>query len=548
MYGGTPDRRFIVRAPERREGHMSEADEGGPKRRTVYPGIAAIMAIAIGVNALGVLSIDPLASLMIESDVLAAIDAISSHGLARFLNVILPFSLFGIFLLFYLLPIAHAFSGRKRADPQSIKVARRLLRTPTVIALVTGAAWLVSLPVVVIGWSMLDFDLESRFYLQYTMHSLTLFGFSFVIAYYGVEVIVQRYIAPRVFSGNQALQVGSRFALPIGARLFVLAGSAFFLPGLVFYTAIRILNNGGDNHFGRDLLPILETALLVMGGLITLIAIFKSLSIVAPIVELTEATRKIGKGDLGSRITVRSVDRIGELGGAFNDMAAGLAERERERSIFGRVVDPRVRDRLLEKTESGNGELRRATVVFFDLAGFTALSEHLPPGTVVAILNSYFQTVAGCVEAEGGLVNKFIGDGVLAVFGAPDDQPDHALRAMRTIESLGARMKSLNDRLGERGYRPLRVRAGAHTGELMAGVVGSKTRQEYTVIGDAVNTASRLESLAKEQGVDAIISAQCWEEAGRDGSWTHLGRITVRGKTEPLGVFGKKIDQANVDL
>jgi adenylate cyclase len=106
---------------------------------------------------------------------------------------------------------------------------------------------------------------------------------------------------------------------------------------------------------------------------------FKSLSIVAPIVELTEATRKIGKGDLGSRITVRSVDRIGELGGAFNDMAAGLAERERERSIFGRVVDPRVRDRLLEKTESGNGELRRATVVFFDLAGFTALSEHLPP-------------------------------------------------------------------------------------------------------------------------------------------------------------------------
>jgi hypothetical protein len=219
---------------------MSEADEGGRKRRTVYPGIAAIMAIAIGVNALGVLSIDPLASLMIESDVLAAIDAISSHGLARFLNVILPFSLFGIFLLFYLLPIAHAFSGRKRADPQSIKVARRLLRTPTVIALVTGAAWLVSLPVVVIGWSMLDFDLESRFYLQYTMHSLTLFGFSFVIAYYGVEVIVQRYIAPRVFSENQALQGG--FALRAADRsASIRAGRISVLPA-----GLGILH--GDPH------------------------------------------------------------------------------------------------------------------------------------------------------------------------------------------------------------------------------------------------------------------------------------------------------------
>ena len=287
----------------------------------------------------------------------------------------------------------------------------------------------------------------------------------------------------------------------------------------------------------------------VIAGLGALITWFKAQTIQAPILDLRKAARRVGEGDLGTRITVSSTDEIGSLGGAFNAMTRGLEERERIRALFGSVVDPRVRDRLLAGRTAG--EHRQATVVFLDLAGFTALSETLAADRVVALLNLYFEAARTCVETEGGLVNKFIGDGVLAVFGVPVEQPNHAAAALRAVAAFRRRMALLNERLVAKGYGPLAFRAGVHTGEVLAGVVGSRERHEYTVIGDAVNVASRLESLGKEFRTDIVVSANTREAAGttesKDGSpgdgaasafrLVPLGSTPIRGRLQPLEVY-----------
>ena len=348
------------------------------------------------------------------------------------------------------------------------------------------------------------------FFLQYTSHSLVLFGFAFVLSYYSVEVIIRRIIIPQALEGNVALSVNPRFSLSIAARLIIFATAAFAIPALVFFNTIRILNNNGDNHFQRDLMGILDIGLPVFSVLIAAVSWMKILSIQAPLRELSSAAELIGKGEYGTRVTVSSHDEIGKLSGAFNDMAQGLDEREKMKTLFGKIVDPRIRDSLLASGDllTGNaGEQCPATIVFFDLAGFTGISESIPPGLLLKILNLYFESVTSCVESRGGLINKFIGDGVLAVFGVPVHHPEHPLNALQAVEAFGRKLREINRNLLRKNLPPLAFRAGIHTGDVLAGVVGSRDRMEYTVIGDTVNVASRLESKGKDLGSPVVVSA-----------------------------------------
>jgi len=198
-----------------------------------------------------------------------------------------------------------------------------------------------------------------------------------------------------------------------------------------------------------------------------------------------------------------------------------------------------VRDRLIAGGEASRGETRTATVVFLDLAGFTGISEGLPPEKIVSLLNLYFEAATSCVEAEGGLVNKFIGDGVLAVFGVPADLPGDASAAIAALRALERKMGEINLRLAREGAPELRFRAGVHRGEVLAGVVGSRKRLEYTVIGDAVNVASRLEQLGKERGHAVIVSEATAAAlgAGERAGLTSLGEVTIRGRREAVTVY-----------
>jgi len=226
-------------------------------------------------------------------------------------------------------------------------------------------------------------------------------------------------------------------------------------------------------------------------------------------------------------------------------MAATLQERERILQTFGRVVEPVVRDRLLAGDLRGEGEVRTASILFCDLRDFTTFAERTAPRELVQTLNQFFTTMTSWARACDGFVNKFIGDGLLVVFGLLDDDPSHgpaagAAAALRCAVGMREKLARLNDQRAALGHAPLGVKVGVHTGPVVAGTIGAADRHEYTVVGDTVNVAARLEELCRDQGCDAIVSAATWELARAGGATlppADVVAVALRGRDEPVQVY-----------
>uniref|UniRef100_UPI0022EB3507 adenylate/guanylate cyclase domain-containing protein n=1 Tax=Falsiroseomonas oryzae TaxID=2766473 RepID=UPI0022EB3507 len=209
---------------------------------------------------------------------------------------------------------------------------------------------------------------------------------------------------------------------------------------------------------------------------------------------------------------------------------ADIKERARLRRAFGSYLDPRIIDAMVEREQEPGfgGEQREVSVLFSDLAGFTATAEALPPAEVAALLNDYFDGLAAAVVAEGGLVANLIGDGMFALFGAPLPQPDHAARAVAAARRIDAFARDFEARHAARGVRLGATRIGVHTGVAMVGNLGTRARLQYGAIGDAVNLAQRLEGLNRETGTRIAVSAATARAAG--GAFRPLGAFAVKGR------------------
>ena len=206
---------------------------------------------------------------------------------------------------------------------------------------------------------------------------------------------------------------------------------------------------------------------------------------------------------------VKTGDELEDLAIGFNRMVDGLKERDNLRTTFGKYMTSSVMDHLLAGKVALGGESLRVTILFSDIRSFTTISESMDPQHLVALLNEYFTEMVSIVMDEGGVVDKYIGDAIMAVFGAPVPKPEDAVNAVRAAVRMRRALRTLNERLDiARDIAPLRTGIGIHTGEVVAGNIGSERRMEYTVIGDAVNLASRLESSTKELGVDRRSSAR----------------------------------------
>jgi len=218
-----------------------------------------------------------------------------------------------------------------------------------------------------------------------------------------------------------------------------------------------------------------------------------------------------------------------------------VSERKRReiRRVFGHYLSPEVLESILaapEKLQLGGTHVE-ATVLFSDLAGFTALSETLKPEYVSDVLNRYFSAMAKEIFSEHGTIDKFIGDSVMAFWGAPLPDPEHALRACRAALAMQAALKNLNQDLAAGGYPVLSARIGINTGGVVAGNIGSEDLFNYTVLGDAVNLASRLEGVNKEFGTSIMISEYVYEKVRELVEVRPLGRIRVRGRQEDVAIY-----------
>ncbi len=256
---------------------------------------------------------------------------------------------------------------------------------------------------------------------------------------------------------------------------------------------------------------------------------------------LVEASREVGRGNYEVQIPPLGEDELGVLGQSFNEMIRGLRDRERIREAFGRYVSPEVAEAVLRGEVELGGERRRATMLFLDIRDFTTLSEAQPPEGVVRTLNEFFTEVVGVARRFGGLVNKFGGDSSLIVFGVPLSQEDASLRAVETALAIEEALQALNERRQARGEPPLRIGIGIHAGDVVAGNVGSPERLEYTVIGDPVNVAARLQGLRYRYPEHTIfVSEAVLEEIGpfrKEYRLQDLGKVRVKGKQAAIHAY-----------
>jgi adenylate cyclase len=222
-------------------------------------------------------------------------------------------------------------------------------------------------------------------------------------------------------------------------------------------------------------------------------------SVLPPVNRLLEATEAVKRGDLDARVPITSGDELGRLAGSFNEMMRGLSEREALREAFGAYVDPEIAERVLEEGELIEGQEREVTVMILDVWDFTAFAARSSPRETVAFLNELFGIAVPCVTEHGGHANKFLGDGLLAVFGAPVRLPDHADRAVSAARELaGTLRKRFGDDIG--------FGIGINSGRVVVGSVGGGGRLEFAVIGDAVNVAARVENLTRETGDPILVT------------------------------------------
>jgi adenylate cyclase len=256
-----------------------------------------------------------------------------------------------------------------------------------------------------------------------------------------------------------------------------------------------------------------------------------------PIVRLMEGTRAVAGGDFSVALPVTSRDELGTLTAAFNDMARSLREKEMIKRAFSRYVAREVVDEILKDPEQTvlTGERREVTVLFCDIRGFTATAEALPPEAVVELLNAFYDLMIETTFKHDGTLDKFLGDGVMAVFGAPLYRRDHAIMAARTALAMQGAVRELSARRVKAGQPPLVIGIGLNAGEVIAGTLGSDARMEYTVVGDSVNLAARLESTAAPGQI--LVSAETYARLEGAVRGRLLGPITVKGRDEPVVVW-----------
>src|SRR3954452_848158 len=362
--------------------------------------------------------------------------------------------------------------------------------------------------------------LSAGHFLLFLPGSLLVWGYWLALRFFVMEQLVR----PALAEVGAALPDGGGVAHPrvtIARRLLVV------MPAITIMVGTAVAGLVGDHTLG-SLVVSIGASLLVAATVASWLVLLLADSVARPVNDLREAAERVGRGELDVRVPVVSVDETGALARSFNAMVDGLRERERIREAFGTNVDRDVAEHILREGTSLAGEEVEVTMLFLDIRNFTGFAERSSAPDVVATLNRLFELIVPVIHEQGGNVDKFVGDGLLAVFGAPRRQADHADRALRAALAIARAVH-------EDGPEGLEVGIGLNFGPVVAGNVGGAGRLEFSVIGDAVNVAARVESATRQTG-DVILLAENVKRLLRDQAVELEPRadVPLKGKSEPV--------------
>lgn len=436
--------------------------------------------------------------------------------------------------------------------PAPLQVQRRAVSGPLVFSGVGFLSWLSSVvffPVATLmrfgRWSP---DLMSQQVLSPLINGFLAAATSYLL----IDIVFRRMVIPQVFPDGRLSDVGGAVALGVRGRMLVFLIAVAFVPlftllGLVRAAAARLQAGQPITEVMAKLTHASEVTFAVYVVLGIVLTQLLAATLNRSVRTMAAALRRVRANDLDVRVDVTSSDEVGVLEDGVNAMVAALREKERILETFGRVVEPSVRDRLLSGSVEAGGDLRQATVLFCDLRGFSRLAEQTPPRDVVATLNEFFTEMTTWVRACGGFVDKFVGDGMLVVFGLFDQpassngEAEAAAAAIRCALGMRERLAALNLARQARERPALAVKVGVHSGELVAGTIGATDRHEFTVIGDTVNVAARLQQLCGEDERDVLVSDVTYRLAASTGCAPPIGStsaVTLRGREATVLVYG----------
>jgi len=457
-----------------------------------------------------------------------------------------------VFLLNYCLqylvqrPISKAIkrihTGEGIHEDLHIKAKRRLLNLPFIIVGLDLLIW-IALPALILAFFYFLRDVPGIIII-FLFFKAAMVGFiASALSFLLIEKSSRKRCIPVLFpdGGLAALPVTLKISIRTRIKVLYLAGTVIPMIILLGTFLLALWDIKGEvisaQEFGRGII----TFTLIECGIFVFLALRLNLlvgkSILDPLREILGLLEKVRKGDFGQRISVLSNDEIGILADAGNDMIIALEERERIRETFGRYVSPEIRDKILEGRIPLNGERTMATVLFADLRGFTPYVEKNSPEDVITSIREYFTIMQRAIRLHHGLVLQYVGDEIEAVFGVPLKCDDHAHAAVLAALEMRKGLEKLNRRRVEKGVMPFSHGIGIHTGEVLAGNTGSEDQPSYSLIGDTVNLASRIQELTKNFDWDIVASEETVNRLKCPFETQKQSPIAVKGFSEPVSVY-----------